>query len=434
MFDAKFVRNNIQVLERMTVERGEPFSLDEFVQLDAENRHLRAHLEEAQHKINVVSKKIGQLKRGGKDAGSLQKEMKEVSARIKELKQKKTAIDDAIRDILLRIPNIPHESVPDGKGEEDNIEVKRWGEAPGFDFTPQAHWDLGESLDILDFSRGAKLAGARFTLYKGMGARLERALINFMLDVQTGEKGYREILPPFLVNRTTMTGTGQLPKFEEDLFRVPKDEKEDYYLIPTAEVPVTNIHSREILDGNQLPLYYTAYTPCFRKEAGSYGKDTRGLIRQHQFNKVELVKIVEPETSYRELEGLLVDAEEILQRLGLHYRVVTLCKGDLGFSAAKTYDIEVWLPGQNTFREISSCSNFEDFQARRASIRYRPEPKAKPELVHTLNGSGLAVGRTLVAILENYQQADGSVIIPEVLRPYLRGVEKIEKETDTGSG
>ncbi len=434
MFDAKFVRNNIQVLERMTVERGELFSLDEFVQLDAENRHLRAHLEEAQHKINVVSKKIGQLKRGGKDAGSLQKEMKEVSARIKELKQKKTGIDDAIRDILLRIPNIPHESVPDGKGEEDNIEVKRWGEAPGFDFTPQAHWDLGESLDILDFSRGAKLAGTRFTLYKGMGARLERALINFMLDVQTGEKGYREILPPFLVNRTTMTGTGQLPKFEEDLFRVPKDEKEDYYLIPTAEVPVTNIHSREILDGNQLPLYYTAYTPCFRKEAGSYGKDTRGLIRQHQFNKVELVKIVEPETSYRELEGLLVDAEEILQRLGLHYRVVTLCKGDLGFSAAKTYDIEVWLPGQNTFREISSCSNFEDFQARRASIRYRPEPKAKPELVHTLNGSGLAVGRTLVAILENYQQADGSVIIPEVLRPYLRGVEKIEKETDTGSG
>ncbi len=434
MFDAKFVRNNIQVMERMTDERGDPFSLDEFVQLDAENRHLRTHLEEAQHKINVVSKKIGQLKREGQDAGSLQEEMKEVSARIKELKQKKTGVDDDIRDILLRIPNIPNDSVPDGKGEEDNIEVRRWGRAPDFDFAPQAHWDLGESLDILDFARGVKLAGARFTLYKGMGARLERALINFMLDIQTGEKGYQEILPPFLVNRTTMTGTGQLPKFEDDLFRVPKDEKEDYYLIPTAEVPVTNIHSQEILDGDQLPLYYTAYTPCFRKEAGSYGKDTRGLIRQHQFNKVELVKIVEPETSYQELEGLLMDAEEILQRLGLHYRVVTLCKGDLGFSAAKTYDIEVWLPGQNTFREISSCSNFEDFQARRASIRYRPEPKAKPELVHTLNGSGLAVGRTLVAILENYQQPDGSVIVPEALTPYLGGVEKIEKKAMIGSG
>lgn len=425
MFDAKFVRNNIEVLERMTAERGDPFSLDEFVQLDAENRHLRTHLEEAQHKINIVSKKIGQIKREGKDAGSLQEEMKKVSARIKELKQEKTGVDDAIRNILLRIPNIPHDSVPDGKGEEDNIEVRLWGRAPDFEFTPQAHWDLGESLDILDFARGVKLAGARFTLYKGMGARLERALINFMLDVQTGEKGYQEILPPFLVNRTTMTGTGQLPKFEEDLFRVPKDEEEDYYLIPTAEVPVTNIHSREILDGDRLPIYYTACTPCFRKEAGSYGKDTRGLIRQHQFNKVELVKIVEPETSYTELDGLLEDAEEILQRLGLHYRVITLCKGDLGFSAAKTYDIEVWLPAQNTFREISSCSNFEDFQARRASIRYRPGPKAKPELVHTINGSGLAVGRTLVAILENYQQADGSVIIPEVLHPYLGGVEKI---------
>ncbi|NOY52077.1 MAG: serine--tRNA ligase [Deltaproteobacteria bacterium] len=434
MFDAKFVRNNIQVLERMTVERGDPVSLDEFVQLDAENRHLRTHLEEAQHKINIVSKKIGRLKREGKDAGSLQEEMKEVSSRIKEFKQKKAEVDESIRSILLQIPNIPHESVPDGKGEEDNVEVRRWGHAPEFDFVPQAHWDIGEKLDILDFARGVKLAGARFTLYKGMGARLERALINFMLDIQTGEKGYREILPPLLVNRTTMTGTGQLPKFEEDLFRVPKDEKEDYYLIPTAEVPVTNIHREEILEGEQLPLYYTAFTPCFRKEAGSYGKDTRGLIRQHQFNKVELVKIVEPETSYPELEGLLKDAEEILQRLNLHYRVVTLCKRDLGFSAAKTYDIEVWLPAQNTFREISSCSNFEDFQARRASIRYRPEPKAKPELVHTINGSGLAVGRTLVAILENYQQADGSVIIPEVLRPYLGGVEKIEKRAVTGSG
>ncbi len=427
MFDAKFTRNNIEFIERMTIARGELFSLDQFLQLDEENRQIRTSLEEAQHKINVVSKKIGQLKREGQDAAVLQDEMKDVSAAIKDLKGKKADVDHAIESILLRIPNLPHESVPSGKGEEDNLEVRRWGTPRAFDFEPQPHWDLGESLDILDFTRGAKLAGARFTLYKGYAARMERALINFMLHIHTEEKGYQEIMPPLLVNRKTMTGTGQLPKFEEDLFVCPKDDKEDYFLIPTAEVPVTNIHSQEILEPNEVPRYYTAYTPCFRKEAGSYGKDTRGLIRQHQFNKVELVKIVEPEDSYQELETLLLDAEEILQRLGLHYRVVTLCAGDLGFSASKTYDIEVWLPGQNAFREISSCSNFEDFQARRASIRYRPAPGAKPEFVHTLNGSALAIGRTLVAILENYQEADGSIIIPEALRPFMDGLEKIDK-------
>ncbi len=432
MFDAKFVRNNIEVLERMTAERGDPFSLDEFIQLDEENRHIRSRLEEFQHKINVVSKNIGQLKREGKDTLTQQVEMKEVSAKIKELKKKKMDVDGSIQDILLQIPNIPNSSVPDGAGEEDNLEIKQWGTSPEFDFTPKPHWDIGESLDILDFKRGAKLAGARFTLYKGLGARLERGLMNFMLDIHTREKGYQEVLPPFLVNRTTMTGTGQLPKFEEDLFHVPKDENEVYFLIPTAEVPVTNIYSQEILDAEQLPVYYTAHTPCFRKEAGSYGKDTRGLIRQHQFNKVELVKLVEPENSYQELESLLEDAEEILKRLDLHYRVVVLCKGDMGFSASKTYDIEVWMPGQQAYREISSCSNFEDFQARRASIRYRPAPGSKPEFVHTLNGSGLAVGRTLVAILENYQQSDGTVVIPEALRPYLDGTEKIEiKDSDS---
>ncbi|MEK6777324.1 MAG: serine--tRNA ligase [bacterium] len=431
MFDAKFVRNNIEAIEQMTARRGEPFSLDGFVQLDEENSHLRTRLEEIQHKINVVSKKIGQLKRENKESSLLQEEMKDVSAEIKELKKKKVEVEASIQEILLRIPNFPHASVPEGKGEEDNPEVKRWGRPPEFDFPPQAHWDIGEKLDILDFKRGAKLAGARFTLYKGLGARLERALINFMLDVHTREKGYQEILPPFMVNRATMTGTGQLPKFEEDLFRVFKDENEDFFLIPTAEVPVTNIYSQEILEPGRLPVYFTAYTPCFRREAGSYGKDTRGLIRQHQFNKVELVKLVEPENSYQELERLLGDAEDILKRLDLHYRVVTLCTGDIGFAASKTYDIEVWLPGQNAYREISSCSNFEDFQARRASIRYRPVSGAKPEFVHTLNGSGLAVGRTLVAILENYQLKDGSVAIPEVLRPYMNGLERIESESST---
>ena len=332
------------------------------------------------------------------------------------------SVEPRINDCLLMIPNLPHESVPAGHGSDDNPETRRWGTPPVFSFQPKPHWELGTQLQILDFDRGAKITGARFTLYRGAGALLERSLINFMLDLHTTQHSYTEILPPFMVNRQTMTGTGQLPKFEEDLFKI---EGMDYFLIPTAEVPVTNIHQHEILDEGELPVCYTAYTPCFRKEAGSYGQDTRGLIRQHQFNKVELVKFTTPETSYDELESLLRNAEEVLKRLGLHYRVVTLCTGDLGFSSAKTYDIEVWLPGQGLFREISSCSNFEDFQARRASIRYRKSENKKIEFVHTLNGSGLAVGRTLVAILENYQQEDGTIIVPEALRPYMGGLEKI---------
>jgi seryl-tRNA synthetase len=365
------------------------------------------------------------MKREGQDASALIEEMKKVSQELKVLDGVIDEKEKALQDFLLTIPNLPHTSVPVGKDPSDNLEVKRWGEIPKFDFEPKPHWDLGEELGILDFKNGAKITGARFTLYWDLGAKLERALINFMLDLHTREHGYREVLPPFMVNRTSMTGTGQLPKFEEELFKV---EGTDYFLIPTAEVPVTNIHQDEVLEEKVLPLYYTAYTPCFRKEAGSYGKDTRGLIRQHQFNKVELVKFTKPENSYDELERLLSDAEEVLKRLKLPYRVVNLCSGDLGFSASKTYDIEVWLPGQDTFKEISSCSNFEDFQARRAKIRYRISGKSKTEYVHTLNGSGLAVGRTLVAIIENYQQADGSVIIPEVLRPYLYGVDRIEKK------
>jgi seryl-tRNA synthetase len=365
------------------------------------------------------------MKREGQDASALIEEMKKVSQELKVLDGVIDEKEKALQDFLLTIPNLPHASVPVGKDPSGNLEVKRWGEIPKFDFEAKPHWDLGEELGILDFKNGAKITGARFTLYWDLGAKLERALINFMLDLHTREHGYREVLPPFMVNRTSMTGTGQLPKFEEELFKV---EGTDYFLIPTAEVPVTNIHQDEVLEEKALPLYYTAYTPCFRKEAGSYGKDTRGLIRQHQFNKVELVKFTKPENSYDELEKLLSDAEEVLKRLKLPYRVVNLCSGDLGFSASKTYDIEVWLPGQDTFKEISSCSNFEDFQARRAKIRYRISGKSKTEYVHTLNGSGLAVGRTLVAIIENYQQADGSVIIPEVLRPYLYGVDRIEKK------
>jgi seryl-tRNA synthetase len=323
---------------------------------------------------------------------------------------------------MLNIPNVPQADVPVGEGAQDNKEIRRWGEPRQFDFQPKNHWDIGEELEILDFNRAAKIAGARFALYRGQGAQLERALINFMLDLHTRERGYQEMLPPFLVNRESMTGTGQLPKFEEDLFRIVHP---DFFLIPTAEVPLTNIHREEILEKEDLPIRYVAYTPCFRREAGSHGQDVRGLIRQHQFNKVELVKFTEPHKSREELETLVQDAEEVLRRLGLSYRVVELCTGDLGFAAAKTYDLEVWLPGQQTFREISSCSNFEDFQARRMAIRYRPEKKGKPVFVHTLNGSGLAIGRTLVAVLENYQQKDGSVIVPEALRPYLGGLGRI---------
>ena len=424
MLDVKYIREHIDEVRERLSRRGQPFSLDQFILIDSERRKAIQEWERLRSLQKKVSDEVSKRKREGTDASELISEMKKVSQEAKDLDRVVEEKERALQEFLLVIPNLPHPSVPKGTDSSENEEVRRWGEIPKFDFEPKPHWDIGEELGILDFKNGAKIAGARFTLYWDLGAKLERALINFMLDLHTREHGYREVLPPFMVNRTTMTGTGQLPKFEEELFKI---EGLEYFLIPTAEVPVTNIHQDEVLEENVLPLYYTAYTPCFRKEAGSYGKDTRGLIRQHQFNKVELVKFSKPESSYEELEKLLSNAEEVLKRLKLPYRVVTLCTGDLGFSASKTYDIEVWLPGQNTFKEISSCSNFEDFQARRAKIRYRVSGKSKTEYVHTLNGSGLAVGRTLVAILENYQQADGSVIIPEVLRSYLYGVERIEK-------
>lgn len=425
MLDARYIREHIDEVRERLSRRGQPLSLDQFILIDSERRKAIQEWERLRALQKKVSDEVSKKKKEGTDASELISEMKKVSQEIKDLDRVVEEKERALQEFLLVIPNLPHPSVPKGTDSSENKEVRRWGEIPKFDFEPKPHWDIGEELGILDFRNGAKIAGARFTLYWNLGAKLERALINFMLDLHTREHGYQEVLPPFMVNRTTMTGTGQLPKFEEELFKI---EGLEYFLIPTAEVPVTNIHQDEVLEENVLPLYYTAYTPCFRKEAGSYGKDTRGLIRQHQFNKVELVKFSKPESSYEELEKLLSNAEEVLKRLKLPYRVVTLCTGDLGFSASKTYDIEVWLAGQNTFKEISSCSNFEDFQARRAKIRYRVSGKSKTEYVHTLNGSGLAVGRTLVAILENYQQADGSVIIPEALRPYLDGVEKIEKK------
>ena len=425
MLEAKYIRDHLDEVRERLALRGQTINLDQFVLIDGERRKTIQEWERLRASQKKVSDEVSKKKREGQDASGLIEEMKKVSQELKVLDGVIDEKEKALQDFLLTIPNLPHASVPAGKDPSGNLEVKRWGEIPKFDFKAKPHWDLGEELGILDFKNGAKITGARFTLYWDLGAKLERALINFMLDLHTREHGYREVLPPFMVNRTTMTGTGQLPKFEEELFKV---EGTDYFLIPTAEVPVTNIHQDEVLEEKVLPLYYTAYTPCFRKEAGSYGKDTRGLIRQHQFNKVELVKFTKPENSYDELERLLSDAEEVLKRLKLPYRVVNLCSGDLGFSASKTYDIEVWLPGQDTFKEISSCSNFEDFQARRAKIRYRISGKSKTEYVHTLNGSGLAVGRTLVAILENYQQADGSVIIPEVLRSYLYGVDRIEKK------
>ncbi len=424
MLEAKYIREHLDEVRERLALRGQAINLEEFLSIDGQRRKTIQEWERLRALQKKVSDEVSKKKREGQDASDLIEEMKKVSQDLKGLDGVIEEKEKILQDFLLTIPNLPHASVPAGKESSDNVEVKRWGEIPKFGFKPKPHWDLGEELGILDFKGGAKITGARFTLYWDLGAKLERALINFMLDLHTREHGYREVLPPFMVNRTSMIGTGQLPKFEEELFKV---EGTDYFLIPTAEVPVTNIHQDEVLEEKVLPLYYTAYTPCFRKEAGSYGKDTRGLIRQHQFNKVELVKFAKPESSYDELEKLLSDAEEVLKRLKLPYRVVNLCSGDLGFSASKTYDIEVWLPGQETFKEISSCSNFEDFQARRAKIRYRISGKSKTEYVHTLNGSGLAVGRTLVAILENYQQADGSVIIPEVLRSYLYGVEKIEK-------
>jgi len=424
MLDLKFVRSNLDLINDMLKDRGYDLDLSGFQSLDKKRRSILTILEELRYRRNKVSDQIAVMKKSGEDVSSLISEMKAVSKEIKEIEAELPDIMDQLNRPLMVIPNIPHESVVVGKDADDNPVIRRWGKIRDFDFNPLPHWEIGEKLNILDFSRAAKIAGSRFSLQSGLGARLERVLINFMLDIHANNHGYTEILPPFLVNSISMTGTGQLPKFREDLFKV---DGWDLFLIPTAEVPVTNIHRDEILSFDELPIRYVSYTPCFRSEAGSYGKDTRGLIRQHQFNKVELVKFCCPEDSDQELESLTTDAEEILQSLELPYRVVSLCTGDLGFSAAKTYDIEVWLPGQQLFREISSCSNFTDFQARRANIRFRRKKGSGTELAHTINGSGLAVGRTFVAILENYQQPDGSVVIPEALRPYLNGLSVIKR-------
>lgn len=423
MLEVKFVRQYIEHVEISLQNRGETVDLETFKKCDAKRKALLLEIEDLRHRRNVVTEQISAMKKNKKDTDDLVAEMRDVGDKIKGLDLHLSENEDQINQILFRIPNIPHQSVPIGKDSSENPVVKKMGSLPAFDFEPLPHWTLGENLKILNFEVASKITGARFPLYLGAGARLERALINFMLDIQTTKHGYKEVLPPFIVNRDSMTNTGQLPKFEEDLFKL---EGWDYFLVPTAEVPVTNIHKGEVLNEEVLPILYTAYTPCFRSEAGSYGKDTRGLIRQHQFNKVELVKFTTPETSYDELETLLNNAEAILNYLHLPYQVVTLCTGDLGFSAAKTYDIEVWMPAQGIYREISSCSNFESFQARRANIRFKRKGKKGTELVHTLNGSGLAVGRTVAALLENYQQADGSVLIPEILKPYMGGLEKIE--------
>ena len=422
MLDVKLLRDDLaQVKERMAT-RGGAVDWDAFVAIDRERRDALATIERFKEKKNRLSGEIGKIKKAGGDAGALMRETEAVSEAIRVSEAPLADIEARFEAFMLTVPNLPSPTVKIGRSEHDNREVRRWGEPPKFDFDAKNHWDIGEELAILDFERAAKITGARFTVYRGAGARLERALINLMLDLHTGENGYQEMLPPALVNRASLVGTGQLPKFEEDLFHLVPG---DYFLIPTAEVPLTNLHRDEMLDRSALPIKYVAYTPCFRSEAGSYGKDVRGLIRQHQFNKVEMVKFTEPENSYDELETLVRNAEEVLQRLKLPYRVMELCTGDMGFCAAKTYDLEVWLPGQNTYREISSCSNCEDFQARRANIRYRKDNKGKPIFVHTLNGSGLAVGRTLVAVLENYQQKDGSVIVPAALRPYMGGMERI---------
>ena len=422
MLDLKFIRSRLDVVKQMLANRNYDLDLSLFETVDKRRREILAVLENLRHRRNTVSEEIARLKKGGQDGSALIAEMKNVSLEIKDLESSLSRVDEELQPLLMIIPNVPHETVAVGTDERDNPVVRTWGEIEERAFEPLPHWELGERLGILDFARAAKIAGARFSLYRGKGAMLERAIINFMLDIHTREHGYTEVLPPFMVNSASMTGTGQLPKFKEDLFKI---EGWDYYLIPTAEVPVTNIHREEVLPEEALPIYYVSYTPCFRSEAGSYGKDTRGLIRQHQFNKVELVKFSKPEDSYDELEKLTDNAETILRRLGLPYRVVSLCTGDLGFASAKTYDLEVWLPSQKLYREISSCSNFEDFQARRAGIRFKRKGAGGTELVHTLNGSGLAVGRTLVAVLENYQQKDGRVIIPEALRPYMGGIDAI---------
>ena len=420
MLDLNFVRDNLPLVEEKLRQRGmKPAEvLKNFAQVDAQRRQAITSAETMKAQRNRATEEIAKLKKSGQDASALIAETKELREQVEELGKAAEEYENRLQQILVGIPNIPHASVPVGKTADDNVEVRRWGAAPKFEFSPKPHWEIGEQLGVLDLERAAKLSGARFAVYWDMGARLERALANFMLDLHTGEHGYTEVLPPYLVNSDSMYGTGQLPKFAADLFKVPHGDK-DLWLIPTAEVPVTNLYRNEVLEAANLPISLTAYTPCFRSEAGSYGKDVRGIIRQHQFQKVEMVKFAQPEDSYEQLEKLTHDAEEVLQKLGLHYRVVALSTGDMGFSAAKTYDIEVWLPGQQLFREISSCSNFESFQARRANIRYRREGKNKTEFVHTLNGSGLAVGRTWVAIVENYQQADGNVLIPEALRQYM---------------
>ncbi|MEW5867347.1 MAG: serine--tRNA ligase [Bacillota bacterium] len=427
MLDIRFIRQNPEVVRESLARRGESDAiLDEVLQVDEERRKLIYEVEQLKKRRNEVSEEVARMKKDGRDAAGAILEMREVSARIKEMDESVRGLDGKLNGLLLSIPNIPHPTVPFGKDESENVEVRRWGRPREFEFEPRPHWDIGVNLGILDFERAAKITGARFTVFRGAGARLVRALTAFMIDLHTGEHGYTEIYPPFLVNRDSMIGTGQLPKFAEDMFRC---EGTDYYLVPTAEVPVTNLYRGEILEADQLPIYHVAYTACFRAEAGSAGRDTRGLVRQHEFDKVELVKFVKPETSYDELEKLVGDAEDVLQRLELPYRIVMMCTGDVGFAAAKKYDPEVWMPSYARYVEISSCSNFEAFQARRAEIRYRPTPGAKPEYVHTLNGSGLAVGRTFAAILENYQEADGSVTIPEALRPYMGGLERITFST-----
>ena len=424
MLDIKRIRENFDEVKAAVERRGQgDFGIDKIPELDKKRRELLSVVEQMKNKQSTVSREIPKMKKEGQDTSAVMAEMKEMTDEIKKYDAQVAEVEAELKDALLNVPNTPASDVPFGKDDSDNVEYKKVGEPTKFDFEFKAHWDLGTDLDILDFERAAKIAGTRFTVYKGKRSRLERSLVNFMLDLHTEKHGFTEFLPPFMVNRDAMTGTGQLPKFEDDMFHVPA---KDFFLIPTAEVPVTNLRSGEILTAEELPLYYTAYTPCFRKEAGSAGRDTRGLVRQHQFNKVELVKFVKPETSYDELESLLNAAEEVLQILEIPYRVVTLSTGDLGFSSAKTYDIEVWMPSYGRYVEISSCSNFEDYQARRANIRFRRDAKSKPEFVHTLNGSGLAVGRTVAAVMENYQQADGSIVIPEALRKYM-GCDKITK-------
>ena len=420
MLDLKKLRSNTEEVKKALSNRGEDFDvnvIDEVIALDEERRKILVDVEALKKQRNEVSAEIPKRKKAGEDVTEVMAEMREIGDKIKADDAKVAELNDKINYIMLRIPNIPNPAVPEGETDEDNVEIKRWGEPTKFNFEPKAHWDLGTDLDLLDFERGGKVAGSRFTVYKGMGARLERSIINYFLDKHTFENGYTEVLPPYMVNRDSMTGTGQLPKFEEDPFKV---ENNGYFLIPTAEVPVTNMYRNETLEGDKLPIKHAAYSACFRAEAGSAGRDTRGLIRQHQFNKVELVKFCKPEQSYEELDKLVQDAESVLQGLGLPYRIVRICKGDLGFTAALKYDIEVWMPSYNRYVEISSCSNFEDFQARRANIKYKNSPKEKPQFVHTLNGSGVAIGRTVAAILENYQQEDGSVVIPEALKEYMR--------------